>query len=92
MLSTLLSQLQIRIDMYRHIYPHKVTFHKHLGTDRDSELKFLFGKDIVFTTFATAATDFKRGQSPLSKVHWFRIVLDEGKKGSLLPICPPLTL
>jgi len=35
-------------------------------------------RDIVFTTFATAWKDFKKGSSPLARVHWFRIVLDEG--------------
>jgi SWI/SNF-related matrix-associated actin-dependent regulator of chromatin subfamily A3 len=56
-----------------------VTFHKHLGVERQQELHLLFEKDVVFTTFATALEDAKRGQSPLSKIHWFRIVLDEGE-------------
>jgi SWI/SNF-related matrix-associated actin-dependent regulator of chromatin subfamily A3 len=34
---------------------------------------------VIFTTFATALEDFKRGDSPLSKIHWYRIVLDEGR-------------
>ncbi|PVI01287.1 hypothetical protein DM02DRAFT_654670 [Periconia macrospinosa] len=63
-----------------HTYPHKVTFHRHIGTDRQSEVNLLCEKDVVFTTFATALEDSKRGQSPLSKIHWFRIVLDEAHK------------
>jgi SWI/SNF-related matrix-associated actin-dependent regulator of chromatin subfamily A3 len=66
-------------DIRRHTYPHKVTFHKHLGTDRHSEVQLLLERDVVFTTFGTAMEDIKRGQSPLSKIHWFRIVLDEGR-------------
>jgi hypothetical protein len=52
-------------------------------------LQLLLEKDIVFTTFATAAAEYKQGQSPLSKVHWFRIVLDEGSEIS--PILQSLT-
>jgi SNF2 family DNA or RNA helicase len=42
-------------------------------------MKLNFEKDIVFTTFATVASELIRGNSPLAKIHWFRIVLDEGK-------------
>ncbi|CAI6290343.1 unnamed protein product [Periconia digitata] len=63
-----------------HTYPSKVTFHRHLGTDRHSELPQLFQNDIIFTTFATAAQNAKRGASPLSKINWFRVVLDEAHK------------
>jgi SWI/SNF-related matrix-associated actin-dependent regulator of chromatin subfamily A3 len=68
--------------IHRHTYPHKVTFHKHLGSERHSELHLLLERDIVFTTFATAAAEFKEGRSPLSSIHWFRIVLDEGEDRS----------
>ena len=47
-------------------------------------MKLNFEKDIVFTTFATVASELMRGDSPLAKIHWFRIVLDEGE--SLLPV------
>ena len=67
-----------------------MTFHRHLDTDRHSQAKLLLERDVVFTTFATALEDFKRGQSPLSKIHWFRIVLDEGE--DILQYFPDLLL
>ncbi|KAF1927266.1 uncharacterized protein M421DRAFT_394374 [Didymella exigua CBS 183.55] len=65
---------------HRHTFPHKVTFHKHLSTERHAEINLLFKKDIVLTTYATALEDTKKSPSPLSKIHWFRIVLDEAHK------------
>lgn len=56
-----------------------MTFHKHLSTERHVETHLLFEKDVVFTTYATAFEDTKKNPSPLSRIHWFRIVLDEGK-------------
>jgi hypothetical protein len=73
-------QIECTNDFYRHTYPHGITSHKHIGTDRQSEVKSLLDKDIVFTTFATAMEDTKRGQSSIFNIHWFRIVLDEGTK------------
>jgi SWI/SNF-related matrix-associated actin-dependent regulator of chromatin subfamily A3 len=66
-------------DASRHTYPHKVTFHRHLSTERHAETHLLYEKDVVFTTYATAFEDTKKNPSPLSRIHWFRIVLDEGK-------------
>lgn len=79
-------------DISRHTFPYKITFHRHLDTDRHSELQLLLEKDVVFTTFATALEDFKRGQSPLAKIHWFRIVLDEGKDTCQFSTYPILTI
>lgn len=66
-------------DTHRHTYPHKVTFHRHLSAERHAETRLLFEKDVVFTTYATALEDTKKNPSPLSRINWFRIVLDEGK-------------
>jgi SNF2 family DNA or RNA helicase len=67
-------------NLSRHSFPGGITFHTHLGPDRhkETEMKLNFEKDIVFTTFATVAAEFRRGNSPLAKIHWYRIVLDEG--------------
>ncbi len=65
----------------RHTYSSGITFHKHLGPERhkEEEMQLNFEKDIVFTTFATVASELIRGNSLLAKIHWFRIVLDEGE-------------
>ena len=35
--------------------------------------------DIVFTTYHTLVAEFTEKLSPLHKIYWFRVVLDEGK-------------
>lgn len=67
------------IDRRRHTYPYKVTFHKYISTERHAETHLLLEKDVIFTTYATAIEDTKKNLSPLSRIHWFRIVLDEGR-------------
>lgn len=66
--------------MTRHTYPGGITYHKYLGPDRykETEMKHCFEKDVVFTTFATIESDLRHQKFPLAKIHWFRIVLDEG--------------
>ncbi|KAJ5090486.1 hypothetical protein N7532_009170 [Penicillium argentinense] len=64
-------------EIRKHAYTGSLTFHKHIGLERHSERDLLCKRDIVFTTYATLATEFCRGESILSKVNWFRIVLDE---------------
>ncbi|CVK84371.1 uncharacterized protein FPRN_01930 [Fusarium proliferatum] len=58
-----------------HTYPGGLSCHRHTGTQRHKEVHLMYQKSIVFTTYATLAADSFRGS--LSKVHWFRIVLDE---------------
>lgn len=72
-------------DFCRHSYANGLTYYKYMTAQRHAETQFLLDKDVVFTTFATAAQDFKKGQSPLSSIHWFRIVLDEGMDVSQVP-------
>jgi SWI/SNF-related matrix-associated actin-dependent regulator of chromatin subfamily A3 len=69
--------LQFLLDS--HTYPGLLSFHSHIGQGRQKETHLLFDRDIVFSTYATVAAELSRGESPLSAVNWFRIVLDEGK-------------
>jgi SWI/SNF-related matrix-associated actin-dependent regulator of chromatin subfamily A3 len=71
--------LEARLRVNRHTYPGVLSFHSHIGQGRQKETRLLFDRDIVFSTYATVATEYSRGESPLSAVNWFRIVLDEGK-------------
>lgn len=64
-------------EIRKHSYPGAISFHKHLGSGRHSERELLQERVIVFTTYATASTEFSRGNSSLAQMHWFRIVLDE---------------
>ena len=39
--------------------------------------------DLVLTTYHTIVSDFDNKSSPLHKMHWYRLVLDEGKSTHL---------
>ncbi|TPX09018.1 uncharacterized protein E0L32_001721 [Thyridium curvatum] len=65
------------VDEIQHTYSGIFPFHKHIGSTRHQETHLLYDRSIVFTTYATAAAEFRRGQSILSETTWFRIVLDE---------------
>ncbi|KAJ4287020.1 hypothetical protein N0V90_012901 [Kalmusia sp. IMI 367209] len=62
-----------------HSFPGAISFHRHLGSARHVEKHLLHQTMIVFTTYATVAVEHGRekSESPLSKINWFRIVLDE---------------
>lgn len=62
----------------RHTYSGGLTFYRYLGPGRHTETDFLHKQAIVFTTYATLATDFCSGKNALADINWFRIVLDEG--------------
>lgn len=49
------------------------------GPTRANSPKLLLDQDIVLTTYATLAEDSK-GKKILSRITWFRVVLDEGEK------------
>ncbi|KAF2102280.1 hypothetical protein NA57DRAFT_35076, partial [Rhizodiscina lignyota] len=64
-------------ELRKHTYPGSLSFHKHLGQSRHAETHLLCEKVIIFTTYATVAAEYCKGNSTLAKINWFRIVLDE---------------
>ncbi|KAJ7420394.1 helicase-like transcription factor [Willisornis vidua] len=56
-----------------------VKIYVYYGSDRSKDASVLSEQDIVLTTYNVLATDYGiKGDSPLHKVKWLRIVLDEG--------------
>ncbi|KAF2267626.1 hypothetical protein CC78DRAFT_511815 [Lojkania enalia] len=64
-------------EIRKHTFAGAISFHRHLGSARHAERHLLQQRMIVFTTYATVAAEYNRGDNPLSKINWFRIVLDE---------------
>ncbi|NXT77050.1 HLTF factor, partial [Zapornia atra] len=76
-----LSVLSTWIDQFeQHIHPDfHVNIYVYYGSDRSKDASVLSEQDIVLTTYNILATDYGiGGDSPLHKVKWLRIVLDEG--------------
>ncbi|NXD83000.1 HLTF factor, partial [Halcyon senegalensis] len=76
-----LSVLRNWIDQFeQHIHKDfHVNIYVYYGSDRSKDPSVLSEQDIVLTTYNILATDYGiRGDSPLHKVKWLRIVLDEG--------------
>lgn len=57
-----------------------MTFYKYHGRQRQQDANLLFERDVVFSTYATLASEPDRGIGILNSVEWFRIVLDEGEQ------------
>uniref|UniRef100_UPI00398EFB36 helicase-like transcription factor isoform X2 n=1 Tax=Pristiophorus japonicus TaxID=55135 RepID=UPI00398EFB36 len=76
-----LSVLSNWIDQFeRHLYPDvKLNMYLYYGSERNKGAAFLAVQDIVLTTYNTLTVDYGSGSaSPLHKVNWLRVVLDEG--------------
>ncbi|NXA27850.1 HLTF factor, partial [Ibidorhyncha struthersii] len=76
-----LSVLSNWIDQFeQHIHQDfHVNIYVYYGSDRSKDPSVLSEQDIVLTTYNILATDYGiRGDSPLHKVRWLRVVLDEG--------------
>ncbi|XP_061861855.1 helicase-like transcription factor isoform X2 [Colius striatus] len=76
-----LSVLSNWIDQFeQHIHQDfHVNIYVYYGSDRSKDPSVLSAQDIVLTTYNILVTDYGvRGDSPLHKVKWLRIVLDEG--------------
>uniref|UniRef100_A0A8C0B6B6 Helicase like transcription factor n=1 Tax=Buteo japonicus TaxID=224669 RepID=A0A8C0B6B6_9AVES len=56
----------------------RVNIYVYYGSDRSKDPSVLSEQDIVLTTYNILATDYGVSDSPLHKVRWLRIVLDEG--------------
>jgi SWI/SNF-related matrix-associated actin-dependent regulator of chromatin subfamily A3 len=63
----------------RHTYPAALGVHRYHGAKRHEDEHRIFTSDIVLTTYAIVAAEIGRGTSVLSKVQWYRIILDEGE-------------
>eukprot|EP00794_Sanderia_malayensis_P009927 gene9927-10945_t len=48
------------------------------GANRVKDDKYIRQQDIVLTTYSTLSSDYRQEHSPLHKIKWLRIVLDEG--------------
>ncbi|NXW87489.1 HLTF factor, partial [Alopecoenas beccarii] len=76
-----LSVLSNWVDQFdQHIHQDfRVNIYVYYGSDRNKDPSVLSEQDIVLTTYNILATDYGiRDDSPLHKVRWLRIVLDEG--------------
>ncbi|KFP05770.1 Helicase-like transcription factor, partial [Calypte anna] len=76
-----LSVLSNWIDQFeQHIHQDfHVNIYVYYGSDRIRDPSVLSEQDVVLTTYNILASDYGiRGDSPLHKVKWLRIVLDEG--------------
>ncbi|CAL1531404.1 unnamed protein product, partial [Lymnaea stagnalis] len=73
--SNWVDQFEAHVQKTVHIF-----LHVYYGQNRTKTFAFLKNQDVVITTYSTLASDFKMGEtrSPLHKVEWLRIVLDEG--------------
>ncbi|KAK8123092.1 P-loop containing nucleoside triphosphate hydrolase [Apiospora sp. TS-2023a] len=50
-------------EVRKHTYAGALSFHKHIGSTRHRETHYLYDRPIVFTTYATVAAEFRRGDT-----------------------------
>jgi SNF2 family DNA or RNA helicase len=67
----------------RHVKPNTLKTLRFHGKARPTSPSGLADSDIVLTTYATLSSDYKH-RGVLHQVNWYRVVLDEGKLGSVL--------
>jgi SWI/SNF-related matrix-associated actin-dependent regulator of chromatin subfamily A3 len=70
---------QALINCFRHFVPGTLLVHRYHGKGKTIDMSQLLQHDVVLTTYASITADFCRGRSRLHRVHWYRIVLDEGE-------------
>ncbi|EPE30717.1 P-loop containing nucleoside triphosphate hydrolase [Glarea lozoyensis ATCC 20868] len=64
-------------EIQTHIFPNTINIYKYHGPKRESDLLKLLDFDVILTTYATVAAEFRRCSNILHSINWFRIVLDE---------------
>jgi SNF2 family DNA or RNA helicase len=62
---------------HRHIYGGLRVCEYH-GRGRETNVEAIANADIVLSTYHTVAGESSKTTSPLFRIYWFRIVLDEG--------------
>lgn len=55
-----------------------LSYHKFHGSGKEIKIFKLLQNDIVLTTYGTLATIYRRENSLLHQIKWYRVVLDEG--------------
>jgi SNF2 family DNA or RNA helicase len=65
--------------VFRHLSQNALVCYLYHGGSRNVDMSLLVKQDIVITTYATLAYECKRGASMLQPIHWYRLVLDEGR-------------
>ncbi|XP_042314519.1 helicase-like transcription factor [Sceloporus undulatus] len=76
-----LSVLSNWIDQFeQHVDPDvQLNLYVYYGSERSKDPAILSRQDVVLTTYSVLASDYgARGNSPLHKLKWLRVVLDEG--------------
>ena len=69
----------------RHFKRDQIICLKYHGRERKSLTeKDIVSADLVLTTYHTLVSEFDKGKKTLFDTHWYRLVLDEGKKQGLL--------
>lgn len=69
-----------KFETCRHLQPNTLKSCQYHGGKRETDLEKLADHDVVLTTFATVTTErYRSSLSPLQRISWFRIILDEGK-------------
>src|SRR6266566_6131622 len=77
----------------RHVLPGNITWRRHHGKSRLSDMSDIDGLGIILTTYHTVAADWKWQASSkaslLFSTRWRRVVLDEGKLPDSASIIQP---
>jgi SNF2 family DNA or RNA helicase len=73
----ILYHLYFVLILHRHIYGGLRVCEYH-GRGRETKVEAIANADVVLSTYHTVAGESSKTTSPLFRIHWFRIVLDEG--------------